>query len=100
MERVFEIEAYDEWESIIENSPRLVIFYGSRYCGHCTTITPFFEKLATQYQDVIFSHLETSRHKVADLDGVPTFAAYQNGQEFDLVVGGDTKALTNLVRSL
>lgn len=97
---VFEITNVTEHDSLIHNNQRLVIFFGSNRCGHCKSIAPVFANLAAANPHIAFAHVEVSRIKTENVDGVPVFVGYKDGQPVDTVIGADDEGIIALIRQL
>lgn len=94
---VTEITNFDQHESFIDHNPRTVIFFGSAACGHCQTITPVFNSLASQYPHIAFGHVETTKVKALNIRGVPVFVGYCNHQPVEIVLGADKQELKKML---
>lgn len=100
MSSVVEINNINEEESFIRNNKLAIIFFGSKSCGHCASITPIYNKLSNKYKGIKFGHIESSKIKVDNLQFVPTFVVYQNSNPIDKLEGASEKSLTSLIESL
>jgi len=99
-ERVIEITNSDEGDSFINNNNLCVIFYGSERCPHCRTMVPVYDNLAKKYKTIAFGHVETSKVKVNNLNGVPVFVGYKNQEPFDSVIGADPESLNEMIEMM
>lgn len=97
MSRVVNITNSDESDAFIARYPRGIIFFGSIRCPHCRTMTPVYENLADKYKSVGFGHVETSKVEVDNLDGVPVFVGYKNGNPIETVIGARPEALITMI---
>lgn len=102
MSRVVELNSIEEELSFIDRHDRCVIFFGSKMCGHCRDITPFFSEMSKKYPSIAFAHVETSKVEVDNLNGVPIFVAYVSRMTKDeyIVLGASEKELTRMIKSL
>jgi thioredoxin-like negative regulator of GroEL len=100
MSNMREITHKAEHDAFITNNPSAVLFFGSALCGHCQDIKPFFKKLAVQYPNVAFGHVEVSSVKTEGADSVPIFVGYKNGRPLQPVLGADEEGLRSLVQQV
>ena len=100
MSTVREITHMAEHDALIANNTSAIIFFGSIRCGHCQDITPVFGQLARQYPGVAFGHVETTRVKCENVDGVPVFVGYKNQRPLTPVLGADEPALRRMLQQL
>lgn len=100
MSRVREIKNSGQADSFVKQNKLGVIFFGSARCPHCRNMTSTVEELATKYNLVAFAHVETSEVEVENLDAVPVFLAYKDGEPVDMIVGASPKSLGSMVENL
>ena len=62
---------------------KVVVQFSAGWCGNCRVIKPKFKKLSTNYEDVTFIIIDAEKNpnsrKLAKVDNLPTFAAFENG---------------------
>lgn len=100
MSTVREITHMSEHDGFIANNPSAMIFFGSIRCGHCQDIKPVFDQLARQYPTVAFGHVETTRVKCENVDGVPVFVGYKNQRALEPILGANEQELTRMAQKL
>lgn len=100
MPSVIEITNGPQHDSFINQNQRAMIFFGSERCGHCREMGPVYEQLARAYPSVAFAHVEVSRVKTENIDGVPVFVGYSNGAYVDMVLGAQRRELLSLITKL
>lgn len=100
MSHVAEITNYDQQTSFINNNPKGIIFFGSSRCHHCADMIPVVQDLSQKYPSVAFAHVETTKVKVDNVDGVPVFVAYKSSVPIDVLVGADDEKLRDIVHIL
>jgi Thioredoxin len=94
---IIEITSRKEEDDFINNCDLGVIFFGSKRCGHCINIEPFFRELSTFNSRIKFGHVETTNVKVSDLQGVPVFVGYKKGKCFKIIVGAQRDQLKQMI---
>lgn len=100
MSSVTEITNVNEQTAFINGHDSCVIFFGSIRCHHCRDMNDVVADMAMTYPKVAFAHVEVTKVKVANVDGVPVFVGYRKQTPVDVVVGADPEALIQLVSSL
>lgn len=101
MDRIVELNNYEEHNNFINSNPSCVIFFGSQNCGHCKNMVIPFEDLAEKYSNVGFAHVEVNKTPTIGTDnGVPIFVGYKNKQPFDQILGANNNALSTMVSKL
>ena len=62
---------------------KVVVQFSAGWCGNCRVIKPKFKKLSTNYEDVTFIVIDAEKNpnsrKLAKVDNLPTFAAFEKG---------------------
>ena len=99
MSRVVEINSVNAQNSFISSNSRAVIFFGSERCGHCRSMKLLFNKLSNKYTNISFGHIEVTKVKVANLQGVPVFVAYRDHNPLDSVVGSKEQELIKMIET-
>lgn len=84
------------YEKLQGEDPVLVEFMVP-WCGYCRRIAPALEKVAQQYEDSLVIgkvniDLEPGLADREQIEVVPTFVLYQNGQAVASMVAPDSKA--------
>ncbi|MDE0774304.1 MAG: thioredoxin family protein [Ulvibacter sp.] len=73
----------DNLSTVIEENKKVVVQYTAGWCGNCRIMKPKFKKLATENPDIIFVIADAEKfpesRKMATVDNLPTFAAFENG---------------------
>ena len=73
----------DNLSTVIEENKKVVVQYTAGWCGNCRIMKPKFKKLATENPDTIFVIADAEKfpesRKMATVDNLPTFAAFENG---------------------
>ncbi|WP_261806085.1 thioredoxin family protein [Lapidilactobacillus luobeiensis] len=74
---------------------KTMLFFTATWCGDCRFIKPSMPAIEAEYPDIDF--IEVDRDKFMDLAvelnimGIPSFVAYQDGQEVGRFVNKDRK---------
>lgn len=97
--QVIEITNFPQQQKFISDNDRAVIFFGSSHCGHCGHMAPIYEGMPAKYPTVKFAHVETTRVKTQNINGVPVFVHYLRGEPVGVVLGADPKQLSKTIET-
>lgn len=74
----------DNLREIISQNPKVVVQFSATWCGNCRIMKPKFKKEATQYEDITFVLADAEKfpesRKLANVDNLPTFATFTDGE--------------------
>ena len=74
----------DTLESTVRSNFIVLVQYSAGWCGNWRIIKPKFKKMATEYENAEFVMVDAEKfpesRKMANVDNLPTFAAFKNGQ--------------------
>ena len=73
----------DILSEVIIGRDKVVVQFSAGWCGNCRVIKPKFKKLSENYEDVEFIIIDAEKNpnsrKLAKVDNLPTFAAFEKG---------------------
>ena len=73
----------DILSEVIIDHDKVVVQFSAGWCGNCRVIKPKFKKLSENYKDVEFIIIDAEKNpnsrKLAKVDNLPTFAAFEKG---------------------
>lgn len=91
----------DNLEGIIKNNAKVIAQYGAGWCGNCRIMKPKFKKFGSESEDVVFVYVDAEKfpesRKMAEVDNLPTFAAFINGNLINQVQTNQTESLKKLI---
>ncbi len=82
-----EINSLQEFDSIAQQNPVVIVMAGSHACPHCRKMLPIFNQLSMEMGNAKFVFVDAMNPSFTDRFGVrnmPTFKIVKNGQ----IVGG------------
>ena len=87
----------DLYKEIIEEKKVAVIEYWAPWCTYCRRIGPAYDKLGVEYDDkLVLGKVniddEPQIASLNDIEVIPTFVFYKDGQAVDGIVAPDSKA--------
>lgn len=91
-------------QQIIQENDKVMVQYGATWCGNCRIMKPKFKKLAAENEDIPFYYVDAEKfpesRKLATVDNLPTFAAFEGGTLKNQVQTNQTESLNNLFSEL
>ncbi|GAB1446902.1 MAG: thioredoxin family protein [Cyclobacteriaceae bacterium] len=74
----------DNLQELISGADKVVVQYTAGWCGNCRIMKPKFKKLATETPGITFIIADAEKfpnsRKLANVDNLPTFAAFNKGE--------------------
>jgi thiol-disulfide isomerase/thioredoxin len=94
----------DNLNEIVAKSNTVVVQYTAGWCGNCRVMKPKFKKLAGENDQTIFVMVDAEKfpesRKLANVNNLPTFAAFKNGSLVNQVQTNKFELLKNLVNEV
>ncbi len=73
----------DNLNEILTQNELVLVQYSATWCGNCRIMKPKFKKLASENVEVPFVLVDAEKfpesRKLANVDNLPTFAAFKEG---------------------
>ena len=73
----------DNLQQFLADNSKVMVQYSASWCGNCRIMKPKFKKLASENEEVTFVMVDAEKfpnsRKFANVDNLPTFAAFENG---------------------
>ena len=73
----------DNLNQILSEHNKVVVQFSAGWCGNCRLMKPKFQRLSDEVKDVAFVLVDAEKfpqaRKLAEVDNLPTFAAYKDG---------------------
>lgn len=74
----------DNLQAIVAEQDIVVVQYSAGWCGNCRIMKPKFKRMATEIGHAKFVIVDAEKfpesRKLANVDNLPTFAAFKNGE--------------------
>lgn len=90
----------DNLHQYLADNSKVMVQYAASWCGNCRIMKPKFKKMAAENEDVAFLIVDAEKYpnsrKFANVDNLPTFAAFENGALVDQVQTNKVEGLTEL----
>lgn len=75
----------DSLDVLLRTQPKLLVMFGTDWCGNCDILKPEFEKVSNEYKQIPFILInpDTSpeSRKLVDLTDIPMVVAFNKGKE-------------------
>lgn len=73
----------DNLNEVVASNDVVVVQYAASWCGNCRIMKPKFKKLASEHEEATFLIVDAEKfpesRKMANVDNLPTFATFKNG---------------------
>lgn len=94
----------DNLAALIASHPKVMVQYSATWCGSCRIMKPKFKKEATENEEVLLIMADAEKfpesRKLAQVDNLPTFAAFSNGSLLNQVQTNKYDVLKTLVNEV
>lgn len=94
----------DNLQELLQENPKAMVQYAASWCGNCRIMKPKFKKLASENEDIPFYYVDAEKlpnsRKMANVDNLPTFAAFENGILKTQVQTNKAESLTDLLQQI
>ena len=74
----------DNLAQFIADNENVFVQYSAGWCGNCRIIKPKFKLMSNYHEEALFLIVDAEKfpesRKLANVDNLPTFAAFKNGQ--------------------
>lgn len=97
---VQQLTTREQEDSLIASSKVLIIFFGSKNCGHCVSMKPVFTTFSQQYPSITFACVEVTDVDVQNISAYPTFVFYKNGKVLGTITGADKNGIEKKLREI
>ncbi|MBK7883648.1 MAG: thioredoxin family protein [Chitinophagaceae bacterium] len=94
----------DNLEHIVAENDRVVVQYSASWCGNCRLMKPKFKRLSTENESVTFVIVDAEKlpnsRKLANVNNLPTFAAFKGGELVNQLQTNKEEILKNLINEI
>ena len=94
----------DNLAELVAANDTVVVQYMASWCGNCRVMKPKFRKLAAENENMTFLLVDAEKNpesrKLANVDNLPTFAAFKNGELVNQVQTNKFEILKGLVNEV
>ncbi len=94
----------DNLQAVLDEHPKVLVQYSASWCGNCRIMKPKVKKEAKENEDVTFVLVDAEKfpasRKLAEVDNLPTFAAFENGSLKNQVQTNKYDVLKELIHEI
>lgn len=91
----------DNLAEVIASNEIVLVQFSASWCGNCRIMKPKFKKMASENENVPFLMVDaenfTESRKLANVDNLPTFAAFKKGVLVNQTQTNKAEVLAELV---
>ncbi|WP_271393786.1 thioredoxin family protein [Aequorivita sinensis] len=91
----------DSLQQFVSEEKNVIVQYSAGWCGNCRLMKPKFKKLATETEGYKFVMVDAEKfpesRKMANVNNLPTFATFKNGELVNQVQTNKVEPLKNLI---
>ncbi|KAF8821817.1 putative thioredoxin [Cardiosporidium cionae] len=98
------IASQDEFMRMKNNGVVSLVDFFAEWCGPCKMMAPYLLELSEQsdFKDIAFFKVDVDQVPelcaVEDIEGMPTFKIYKNGQSVETIVGANKGVLVGALK--
>lgn len=74
----------DNLAQLVAENKNVFVQFSAGWCGNCRIMKPKFKVMSNDHEDAVFLIVDAEKfpesRKLANVDNLPTFAAFKNGQ--------------------
>lgn len=94
----------DTLQEVVNSNKTVMVQYSASWCGNCRIMKPKFKKLATENEGVTFIVIDAEKNpesrKLANVNNLPTFAAFKDGKLVNQVQTNKIEGLIDLLNEV
>ena len=94
----------DSLVQVVSENKTVVVQYAATWCGNCRIMKPKFKKLASENEDAVFVIVDAEKfpnsRKLADVNNLPTFAGFVNGQLVKQAQGNKVEVIEDILHEV
>ncbi|NGF55585.1 thioredoxin family protein [Parapusillimonas sp. SGNA-6] len=94
----------DTLQKLVAENETVMVQYAASWCGNCRIMKPKFKKLAGENENVKFVIVDAEKfpesRKLANVNNLPTFAAFKNGELVNQVQTNKIEGLVDLLNEV
>lgn len=91
----------DNLSDLVAENDTVLVQYSAGWCGNCRIMKPKFKKFAQEHQNAAFVIVDAEKfpesRKLANVDNLPTFAAFKKGEVLNQIQTNKTDVLKSFI---
>ncbi|HLS94088.1 thioredoxin [Sphingobacterium allocomposti] len=94
----------DSLQELVNSNDLVMVQYSASWCGNCRIMKPKFKKLAAENEGLTFVIVDAEKfpesRKLANVNNLPTFAAFKGGKLVNQVQTNKIDGLIDLLNEV
>jgi thioredoxin 1 len=94
----------DTLDVLLKTQERLIVMFGTNWCGNCDILKPEFKRLSEQHRDIPFIFINPDDSPISreliDLTDIPTIVAFKKGNNIGQLYGNKTEVVEKVLTIL
>ena len=94
----------DNLDAIVAGNDMVMVQYSASWCGNCRLMKPKFKRLSSENESVAFVIVDAEKlpnsRKLANVNNLPTFAAFKDGVLVNQLQTNKEELLKNLINEI
>lgn len=94
----------DNLQEIVSENKTVIVQFSATWCGNCRIMKPKFKKLSSENEGITFIMVDAEKfpesRKMANVDNLPTFATFKDGEFVNQVQTNKFDMLKELVNEV
>lgn len=91
----------DTLADVVNSNDLVIVQYSAGWCGNCRIMKPKFKKFSTDFENAKFIIIDAEKNpesrKLANVDNLPTFAAFKDGELLNQTQTNKTDVLKTFI---
>ncbi|WP_417360948.1 thioredoxin family protein [Galbibacter sp.] len=91
----------DNLSDLVAENDTVLVQYSAGWCGNCRIMKPKFKKFAQENENATFVIVDAEKfpesRKLANVDNLPTFAAFKKGEVLNQIQTNKTDVLKSFI---
>jgi thiol-disulfide isomerase/thioredoxin len=91
----------DNLSELVAENDTVLVQYSAGWCGNCRIMKPKFKKFAQDKENATFVIVDAEKfpesRKLANVDNLPTFAAFKKGEVLNQIQTNKTDVLKSFI---
>lgn len=100
MTNVIELKNKTDYDNLVKNNKKCIIFYSAEKCKFCKELYPFYERISNRYHKKCkFAYVDIMKIGMV-IEALPAFAIIYNGSEIDNISTSDKFKMKEIITKL